>query len=436
MESVTEIARNLEHLVEEIKVRVAGSEAERSAAEFMAGRFREYGAARITIEEFPIVRRRVEKERLRLFAAGRWREYPCLLLGGAPGTGGREMVAPTTFFYAAIDYQRENLDFLAGRAVIHYGIGITTEEYRRLIAAKPAFILFVDHRYPGATPTSDGLIPAWVRRYGAVPSVTVAFDQVWEWDALGVERAALTVCGGGEPGTSCNVIADFPGADSGVVVYTGSHLDTAAECPGADDNASGMVLQLELARLLGKRRLNCSLRHIAFGCEEQLSVGSAAYARRHREEIASCGVFMLNFDSCGSRLGWNEHTYVADPALRGEFESRLLRRGITATGSFRPLPFIDLLPFNACGVPGMWIRRTNCAAGKFYHHRPGDTIDKISCAVIAAEARAAADFVEEVLSREPRRFSLPGELAGEATSIWNKWFGGFEGGEPEITTQA
>ncbi|MFF4902794.1 M28 family peptidase [Streptomyces sp. NPDC001068] len=47
-----------------------------------------------------------------------------------------------------------------------------------------------------------------------------------------------------------NLIASLPGAPTGPVVVVGAHLDSVSGSPGADDNASGVAVVLETARLL------------------------------------------------------------------------------------------------------------------------------------------------------------------------------------------
>lgn len=55
-----------------------------------------------------------------------------------------------------------------------------------------------------------------------------------------------------EAGTSFNVVATPPGFDPDEPhVVVGAHLDTVAVAPGAEDNASGVAVVLELARVLG-----------------------------------------------------------------------------------------------------------------------------------------------------------------------------------------
>ena len=65
---------------------------------------------------------------------------------------------------------------------------------------------------------------------------------------------------------------------------------------------------LELARLLQARTRRRTVRLVSFGAEEQLSVGSAAYVRVHRDEVSRRGRLMYNLDSYGSHLGWLQFT--------------------------------------------------------------------------------------------------------------------------------
>src|SRR6516164_5801320 len=60
-----------------------------------------------------------------------------------------------------------------------------------------------------------------------------------------------------------NVIVELPGSDEGVVVI-GAHYDTAPGTPGADDNASGVAVLLELARSLRDFPPAPAVRWIAF----------------------------------------------------------------------------------------------------------------------------------------------------------------------------
>jgi aminopeptidase YwaD len=93
------------------------------------------------------------------------------------------------------------------------------------------------------------------------------------------------------PSTSHNVIGRLKGEEQGHIVVA-AHYDTAADSPGATDNASGTAVVLELCELFaaaGKRRLGIDF--VAYGAEEYGrhsghygygdNLGTVEYVRRH-----------------------------------------------------------------------------------------------------------------------------------------------------------
>jgi hypothetical protein len=77
-----------------------------------------------------------------------------------------------------------------------------------------------------------------------------------------------------EAGRSFNVVAEPPGLDpTRPHLVLGAHLDTVAVAPGAEDNASGVAVLLELARLASTRPTRLPVVLIAFGAEEPRGPG-------------------------------------------------------------------------------------------------------------------------------------------------------------------
>ncbi|WP_216843637.1 M28 family metallopeptidase [Phytoactinopolyspora alkaliphila] len=75
-------------------------------------------------------------------------------------------------------------------------------------------------------------------------------------------------------GESANVIADPPGFDPAEPhVIIGAHLDTVPQAPGAEDNASGVAVLMELARMASEEDVPVPVRFIAFGAEEPRGEG-------------------------------------------------------------------------------------------------------------------------------------------------------------------
>ena len=86
-----------------------------------------------------------------------------------------------------------------------------------------------------------------------------------------------------------NVVATIPGDnDTGQVLLIGAHYDSVWLSPGADDNASGVAVLIEIAQLLSKISADIMLRFVAFTNEEQPfagsdSMGSKVYLQEYHE---------------------------------------------------------------------------------------------------------------------------------------------------------
>lgn len=82
-----------------------------------------------------------------------------------------------------------------------------------------------------------------------------------------------------------NIVAEKTGTISPEEVFIlGAHYDSVPGSPGADDNASGIAVLLEVGRNLQAVSLSSSVRLIAFSLEECNYVGSTHYAERLKRE--------------------------------------------------------------------------------------------------------------------------------------------------------
>lgn len=85
-----------------------------------------------------------------------------------------------------------------------------------------------------------------------------------------------------------NLVAELPGHQrKDEIVIFGAHYDTVETTPGADDNASGVAVMIETARLMRHMRPARTIRFIGFACEEPPhyytgEMGSQVYARQCR----------------------------------------------------------------------------------------------------------------------------------------------------------
>jgi len=80
-----------------------------------------------------------------------------------------------------------------------------------------------------------------------------------------------------------------------------AHRDSAPDTPAADDNASGTVALLELARLLAGEKLRHAVRFVSATSEEFGDVGTPVYARRFAAELKRTDL-AINLDCIGGLL--------------------------------------------------------------------------------------------------------------------------------------
>jgi hypothetical protein len=84
-------------------------------------------------------------------------------------------------------------------------------------------------------------------------------------------------------------------------------------------------------------------------------------------------------------------------------------------------------------VPSAWLGRSNCEAGRFFHHRPDDTVERIDMEVTAAQIQAAADCLAPMVQEGelPFDMGIPDAQREEAQRIWESLFGGWQGSSQE-----
>lgn len=152
--------------------------------------------------------------------------------------------------------------------------------------------------------------------------------------------------------------------------YLGAHYDSVPEGPGANDNASGTAMILELARALRRPGL-CV---IAFGAEEYGLWGSQTYVKQH----GIAGVrFLLNFDMVGKVT---TPEIVGEPGLQEKVLGLLKQSGKTGfrAGQFPAFASSDHVSFSSAGVPAV----TFYAGNDPLIHDPRDTVDNVDRASI------------------------------------------------------
>jgi hypothetical protein len=118
-----------------------------------------------------------------------------------------------------------------------------------------------------------------------------------------------------KPTRLTNVVATLPGSQAEskdrVYVVSGhydsmctSPVDAACDAPGANDDASGVAVVLELARVMSKRNFDATLVFMAVAGEEQGLVGATYFAEQSKKQSVNVEAMFTN-DIIGNTLGGN-----------------------------------------------------------------------------------------------------------------------------------
>ena len=205
----------------------------------------------------------------------------------------------------------------------------------------------------------------------------------------------------------------------------GAHYDTVSRSPGADDNASGVAVMLEAARLLSGLPLSVPLVFIGFSQEEQHCLGSTLYAIRAGQAGTRIqGVIVLECVGYASRQSRSQQPLkglpVAIPDV-GDFlgvvgnpEAAGLKAGFEKAAShYVPdLPLVSLLvpdaghgfpdtrrsdhaPFWDAGYPALMMTDTADFRNPAYH-QPGDTLETLDLSYMVNVTKAIVAYLADV----------------------------------------
>jgi hypothetical protein len=244
--------------------RVGGTEAEARAAAYVRAQLE---AAGLSVTEEPFAFQAYTLEGATLRAGGR--KADVLKLGFNPYTGGESRSGDLVFVESTQDLGavlRQNLD--------------------------DKIVVLVD----GANLYALAMM--------ANPRALVTLARA-DWERLraaGAGAGEIAFRGRLEKRRSANIVGVLPAhAAGGKEIILSAHYDSWRG-PGANDNASGVAVLLELARYYGALRPApaAPIRFVAFGAEELGMLGARAYLARHTDELNRCRL-LFNLDSVGGK---------------------------------------------------------------------------------------------------------------------------------------
>ena len=206
---------------------------------------------------------------------------------------------------------------------------------------------------------------------------------------------------------AANIVAVKPGSAPSSAIEPppwaalGAHYDTVSGTVGANDNASGVSVVLETARIMRQTALPYDLRFILFSSEENENPSRDSYAGSLKyvedlsdaDKIASLGY--LNVDM----VGWPDAGYSIGSRRLGD--RSLVELGVEMATE-RQLVFVvdrgysvrlsDHQSFEKAGMPVVSFG----AADYPYHHKPEDSLDKVGAGQLEAIGSLVAGLLKQL----------------------------------------
>jgi Zn-dependent M28 family amino/carboxypeptidase len=187
--------------------------------------------------------------------------------------------------------------------------------------------------------------------------------------------------------TSQNVFVVVPGTSTGRLIF-GAHVDSKPPSPGANDDASGVGILLEVARLLKLKAPGPTVEIVFFGAEEISDADPDHHhaGSRYRasmltpaERAETTGMLSVDMASFGTKayvrtMGVGPMSFAKTAIAEGK------RLGLPIGYWKDPgrSGWSDHEPYEKLGIPSAWLEWLEDPA----YHTPRDTADRLSLKVV------------------------------------------------------
>lgn len=196
--------------------------------------------------------------------------------------------------------------------------------------------------------------------------------------------------------TSRNVVAKWPGARRYPIVI-GAHIDTVPGSPGANDNASGTAVMLEIARIARDTRHAPFLKFVGFGAEEfgpdgTHHVGSQVFVDRLGEKGWRRLGGMISVDMIADGRPLLVGTSGIGPEVLARHVYRRADRANIGVRYITTCDCSDNGPFERAGIPAtfMW------SGDEPNYHDDSDTVVNMVPSDLERTGKAVRAFVRSV----------------------------------------
>ncbi|GIE95606.1 M28 family peptidase [Paractinoplanes rishiriensis] len=273
--------KHLKVLSQDIGPRIGGTRSERTAAHYIAGVLDDLGYE-VELQPFAVA----DKFLAQLDAPFGLPDDLCWQAGASPHAALDTRVRGDVVDVGAGAPENYPASGVTGKIVLIDYVATTREQLvATAVAQGAAGVVFLpaDLVEPRRASAFSPTLPASEANPVAIPVVGVAQAQKHRLRALLAQRRLiLSISTRAHRGlTSHNVLAEArrrgPVDPARPVVMVSAHYDSVIGAPGANDDGSGTVLTMEVARVLRKLPTDATLRFALWGSEEQGLIGSRYY---------------------------------------------------------------------------------------------------------------------------------------------------------------
>ena len=381
------------HLAVDIGPRVAGSAAEVEANTYVKSALDSYGFITET-ESFPVsvstFADATPSRDLPLQVSWQYRPAANAVFTGAGAPVTADVVdvgAGTTIVPADV----------AGKFVLVNWNATTSARNAMLteIAAAGAAGIIIAQTTDNSSLANPGTVPAQAAAIQVVGAASGQAIRIRELLATGPLTLSMTTEQSSL--TSTNTIGVRPAVGdtdgNAPIVYIGAHIDSVVGSPGASDNASGVGIMLESARIMSQYSLDTEIRVGTWGAEEKGILGSKVHATSLTPEEIERTIGAWNMDMAGT-------SFLGNPGQPTEFWGLSVNQDNTDNAVLNQAAAVsestgrgamnrgyvgrsDHQSFHDVGIDAavfswmFWSPATSIVLEPTYH-KPSDTIDNIS----------------------------------------------------------
>lgn len=374
-------------------VRVAGSDAEKDAADYIEATFKDYGYV-TEKQEFPAIYYEEKEWNLTIVEpTGANDLNPNALTFTPSGDVTAELV------YAGLGYPEDfqDIDVDDKIALIKRGDLTFSDKVANAAQAGAAGAIIFNH--------SPGNFFGTLEDLAEIPALSISLEE-GEYLIDLMQNSSVTVNlfvdAIWEQRISQNVIATKLASrdvGTGHTIIIGGHYDNVSAGVGANDNASGTAVMMEVARVLKDFELNADVKFIAFGAEEIGLEGSKYYVNEMDKDDIKKTRAMINLDM----VGVGDELTAGDMKKNDGWLVKYIKRYCKVLDqdviSFEAEESSDHAYFEYAGIPVCFMTWEPDP----YYHTAEDTLDKIDPDHLEIVGKVSAAAIYDLANTPPPR---------------------------------